>query len=149
MSGNADLSPPVPRGAVPAMSLLSHRADRGLANQLLAPLTLAAVLVLAVLGAVLTNDARDAAKDGLAGRAQDAGAGGAGDAVAAVGVQPPGLGRAPHPQEAAAPAGGGATGTGGAAPRSRPGRGVRRGVAEGRHRPAARGGQPPLLRQRA
>src|SRR5947207_15484062 len=47
------------------MSLLSHRATRGLASQLLAPLVAAAVLVLAVLGAVLTLDARQAARDGL------------------------------------------------------------------------------------
>src|SRR3954471_23217530 len=56
------------------MSLLSHRAPRGLANQLLVPLALAAVLVLSVVGGVLTLDARDAAKDGIAaqGRAIDA-----------------------------------------------------------------------------
>ena len=46
------------------MSLLSHRASRGLANQLLVPLALAAALVLAVVGGVLTLDAREAAQDG-------------------------------------------------------------------------------------
>src|SRR5205085_3218377 len=52
------------------MSLLSHRASRGLAYQLLVPLALAAVLVLSVVGGVLTLDARDAAKDGLVGQAR-------------------------------------------------------------------------------
>ncbi|MFL5885757.1 MAG: EAL domain-containing protein [Thermoleophilaceae bacterium] len=52
------------------MSLLSHRASRGLANQLLVPLALMAVLVLSVVGGVLTLDTRDAAKDGLMAQAR-------------------------------------------------------------------------------
>src|SRR5690349_18917231 len=52
------------------MSLLSHRASRGLAYQLLVPLALAAVLVLSVVGGVLTLDAREAAQDGLMAQAR-------------------------------------------------------------------------------
>src|SRR3954464_9026782 len=52
------------------MSLPPPPAPRGLANQLLVPLALAAVLVLSVVGGVLTLDARDAAKDGIAAQAR-------------------------------------------------------------------------------
>jgi diguanylate cyclase (GGDEF)-like protein len=52
------------------MSLVSNRANRGLANQLLVPLAIAGALVVAVVGAILTLDARQAAKDGLAAQAR-------------------------------------------------------------------------------
>jgi diguanylate cyclase (GGDEF)-like protein len=52
------------------MSLLSHRSDRGLVNQLMVPLALAGVFVIAVLGALLTSEARTAAEDGLIAEAR-------------------------------------------------------------------------------
>ena len=52
------------------MSLLPTRANRGLANQLLVPLAVAGAIVVAIVGSILTLDARDAASDGLAAQAR-------------------------------------------------------------------------------
>src|SRR5256885_2048641 len=52
------------------MSILTNRANRGLANQLLVPLAIAGAIVVAIVGSILTLDARDAASDGLAAQAR-------------------------------------------------------------------------------
>src|SRR4051812_3761950 len=52
------------------MSLLSHRPNRGLANQLLVPLALALAVVLAIIGSLVTLDTQRAADDGLVSQAR-------------------------------------------------------------------------------